>query len=798
MPAFRLPDFYMPYPARLNPHLAEAEAHSPAWARQMGLLDATAPGGDVVWTGEALDAMGYPLLCAYTHPDCDAEMLDLVTNWYVWVFFFDDDFLAQFKHGRDLAGAKRYLDGLERFMVDPDVEPADPDPADHHSADGDPDAADGPASPEPTNAAEAGLHDLWQRTIPRMSPAWRRRFATSLHNLMVESMWELDNIDRGRVANPVEYVQMRRRVGGAPWSANLVELAAGAELPDPLVGTRPLQVLCDTFSDAVHLRNDLFSYQREVQDEGENSNAVLVFERFFDCSTQEAADAVNELLTSRLHQFEDTALLETPALLAEHAVAPDDQLRVAAYVKGLQDWQSGGHEWHTRSSRYMNEELAAPVGSYRYPTGLGTGSLQQAVTTVATGVRHRTAQRLHTPFRKVGHLPLPALRMPFAFRTSPHIDEARENTIGWARRMGLFEGVPGHEGGLWDERRLRGFDFPHCAAMIHADADPAQLDISSQWLTWGTYADDYYPTVFGAGHDPAGAKLTNDRLIEFIPVSPDAAVPTPANPLERGLDDLWRRTTPSMTDDQRAERHAGIVDMLESWVWEVANQSLHRIPDPVDYIEMRRKTFGADLTAGLARSGAADEGVPAELFQHRTLHELTTAAHDVATLTNDLFSYQKEVEHEGEVHNLVLIVESFFGVDRLTARDIVADLLDQRLGQFEHILANDLDAMGDDLDLSPAARQAVQHHADNLKEWMAGILEWHRRCPRYDEVELRRHGSLGPSRHPLHFPTPSPSSPRVPEDPGRAVPEPSAAAARRVVVPGVRPPVVVRRATAAP
>ena len=85
------------------------------------------------------------------------------------------------------------------------------------------------------------------------------------------------------------------------------------ELPADLAGTRPLRVLSDTFSDAVHLRNDLFSYQREVRDEGENSNAVLVFERFFDCSTQDAADAVNELLTSRLQQFEDTALAEVPS-----------------------------------------------------------------------------------------------------------------------------------------------------------------------------------------------------------------------------------------------------------------------------------------------------------------------------------------------------------------------------------------------------------------------------------------------------------------------------------------------------
>ena len=41
-------------------------------------------------------------MCAYTHPDCDGAALDLITDWYVWVFFFDDDFLEQFKYSRDL------------------------------------------------------------------------------------------------------------------------------------------------------------------------------------------------------------------------------------------------------------------------------------------------------------------------------------------------------------------------------------------------------------------------------------------------------------------------------------------------------------------------------------------------------------------------------------------------------------------------------------------------------------------------------------------------------------------------
>ncbi len=96
---FELPDFYLPYPARLNPHLEQARAHTRQWARAMGMLEGSRR------LGEAdLDAHDYALLCAYTHPDCDGPELSLITDWYVWVFFFDDHFLEIFKRVRGSGG----------------------------------------------------------------------------------------------------------------------------------------------------------------------------------------------------------------------------------------------------------------------------------------------------------------------------------------------------------------------------------------------------------------------------------------------------------------------------------------------------------------------------------------------------------------------------------------------------------------------------------------------------------------------------------------------------------------------
>ncbi|TDD10175.1 germacradienol/geosmin synthase [Saccharopolyspora terrae] len=717
---FALPEFYLPWPARLNPHLDAARKHSKTWAREMEMVEpegaTTARGGTFIWDEATFDSADYPLLCAYTHPDAAAEDLNLVTDWYVWVFYFDDHFLEHYKRTGDLAGAREYLTGLAAFM------PAQPSRT----------------PPVAMNPVEWGLADLWARTASIMSADWLRRFSESTRNLLEDCLWELANITEDRVPNPIDYIEMRRKVGGAPWSADLVELASRAEIPEVVAGTRPMRVLKDTFADGVHLRNDLFSYQRETEEEGEVNNGVLVVETFFGCTPQQAAELTNDLLTSRLEQFENTALTEVPPLCEEHGLAPDARASVLTYVKGLQDWQSGGHEWHMQSSRYMNEgAVTGSAGVLDGPTGMGTSASRLASSRLGPGLRRRSQQRSHTPCTPVGHLPLPELYMPYPVRMSPHLDAARSYAVGWARRMGMFDSVPGVErGGVWDERRFIGFDFAHCAAMIHADASPEALNLSSDWLAWGTYGDDYFPLVFGVSRNLVGARMCNERLSAFMPLDV-GSVPEPTNPIERGLADLWRRTAGPMTRSARQQFRTAVEDMTSSWLWELANQTQHRIPDPVDYIEMRRKTFGSDMTMSLSRLAHLDV-VPAEIYRTRVIREMEAAAQDYACFTNDLFSYQKEIEFEGELHNLVLVVENFLDTDRWTARDIVADLMSARMRQFEHIVAHELPVLFDELSLESSARQVLTRHAEELKDWMSGILEWHRRCVRYTEAELRR------------------------------------------------------------
>src|SRR5262249_7192172 len=144
----------------------------------------------------------------------------------------------------------------------------------------------------------------------------------------------------------------------------------------------------------------------------------------------------------------------------------------------------------------------------------------------------------------------------------------------WMHRTGMLQE------GVWDEDKLTAYDLSLCAAGLDPDATPEALDLSSQWLAWGTYGDDYYPLVFGHRRDLAGARLCTARLSSCMPLDGEVP-PAPVNGMERGLLDLWTRTTAGMDPEQQRALRTAVDTMTESWLWELSNQLQHRIPDPV-------------------------------------------------------------------------------------------------------------------------------------------------------------------------------------------------------------------------
>jgi germacradienol/geosmin synthase len=721
MQPFELPDFYVPWPARLNPNLDASRLHSKAWAQEMGILGAPeSESSSKIWSEHDFDKHDYALLCAYIHPDVESLMLNLMTDWNVWAFYVDDYFFQFYKQPKDHKGAKKYLDRVLVFM------PADLSPL-----------------PAATNPMERGLADLWLRTAPAKSEAWRSRIIESTRSLLQAFIWELDNISQQRLANPIEYIEMRRQVGAALWSADLVEHAMFVEIPDRIAATRPMQVLKSTFADAVHLRNDIFSYQREVVKQGEFTNAVLVIEHFLGVDTQRAVNLVNDLLTSRLQQFEHTVLTELEPLFEEYKVDPLEQANVFTYIRGLQDWQSGAHEWHIQTSRYMNPSAgqASTYGGFPIPglSGLGTAAMRIRAGTLGL---NRFKKYAHIPYQKVGPTRLPEFYMPFTPRINPHFETASRHSKAWARQMGMLDIHPGYPHGfIWDEHRFDVNDLALFNALCVPNATVDELNLDACWMVWGTYTDDYFAQVYGHTHNMVGARIFYARLLQFMPLDGTSQASIALTPTERGLAELWSLTTATLSVGEKCSFRKVIENMIGGWLWELSNRFQNRIPDLIDYIEIRHKISGSEFTLVLPGS-VQGFGIPSEVYRTSTMQELSNAAIDYVWLTNDIFSYQMEIEFEGDIHNGVLIIQNFLGCDRMQAVEIANDLMTARMKQFEHIVMTELPILFDDFNLDDKAREQMLAYVEDRKQFMSGSLQWHRKTGRYKEIELLRHSPL--------------------------------------------------------
>ena len=76
--------------------------------------------------------------------------------------------------------------------------------------------------------------------------------------------------------------------------------------------------------------------------------------------------------------------------------------------------------------------------------------------------------------------------------------------------------------------------------------------------------------------------------------------------------------------------------------------------------------------------------------------------------------------------------------------------------EFEQIVSTHLPTLFAEFGLGAEARATLVRYADELKDWLAGILTWHEGCHRYEEAVLRRPtgaGALSPLAGPTGFGT---------------------------------------------
>ncbi|MFE3580759.1 terpene synthase family protein [Streptomyces vinaceus] len=326
-----LPVLRMPYPVRLNPYLPLLREETETWARETGMLAGDGPQpARPIWTRSQFHAMAVDQLTAWTLPDASLVALRLNHRFNLWALAWDDYFASAFKQTGDLAGAQAFTARLHAFLP--------PEP--------------GVRLPEPANAVEKAMADLQQHLFPPGLAHWRQGLNRALARYVDAGVQELANSRAGRVPDLIEYAQFRRESFAAYTAPYSVELATGARIPERIRHSRTVGALLDAFMDYMGLANDIASYQREVHDEYDVNNLVVVLETSLGLTLQEAMRAAADLVTARLSHFDHLIRNELPPLVRRTGLDQDERTELEVWLRGARSFLSGLHAWYTGAPRY--------------------------------------------------------------------------------------------------------------------------------------------------------------------------------------------------------------------------------------------------------------------------------------------------------------------------------------------------------------------------------------------------------------------------------------------------------------
>jgi len=293
------------------------------------------------WTEAFYDAADYGGFGPLTHPTASLEDLKHINDWHTWGFYVHDVFREGFLRPRNVPGGKAFVTGLKSVLDGGAAQPGDP--------------------------AGKGLADLVSRsTVDEEDRVLLGEFLDAL-------LWELHNTAQGRVPDPIDLVEMRRKSTAADLSAKLARASVGAELPAELLRNSTMRALVDSFGDVPGLRQEILGFTTLYGSGASTTSAVLAVQQFFECELQQAMSVVGDLIAARLRQI-GSIIAELPSIADEYTLDAEAKAGLHRYAEALKSWLAGELLWSQRSGRFSFSPATARK-SFHTPSGLGTAAV---------------------------------------------------------------------------------------------------------------------------------------------------------------------------------------------------------------------------------------------------------------------------------------------------------------------------------------------------------------------------------------------------------------------------------------
>ncbi|RZU12789.1 epi-isozizaene synthase [Streptomyces sp. BK239] len=321
-PSLSLPVVEAEFSRRLHPYWPRLQEKTRTWLLEKRLMPA-----DKV--AEYADGLCYTDLMAGYYLGAGDEALQAIADYSAWFFVWDD------RHDRDVvherAGAWRKLRVRLHAALD--------SPA-RHLHDDDP--------------LVAGLADSAGRLFAFLPKTWNARFTRHFHTVIEAYDREFGNRVEGRVPTVEEYLALRR-LTFAHWIwTDLLELAAGRELPDQVrkhPAFRRAALLSQEFA---AWYNDLCSLPKELAgDEVHNLGISLITHEGL--TLEEAVEELRRRVEECVSEFlaAEHEVLSLADRLADGTVHGKElSVTVLACLGNMRNWFSSVYWFHHESGRY--------------------------------------------------------------------------------------------------------------------------------------------------------------------------------------------------------------------------------------------------------------------------------------------------------------------------------------------------------------------------------------------------------------------------------------------------------------
>lgn len=298
----------------------EAERHTRSWTRRMGLIRSPEAASHFA-------AINVGQLAGRVYPDAAAHHGNLVTDWFSWLFLFDDQ-CDEGRIGRDPVLLHAATNDIKNVF-------------------------DGSSRPLANPLARA-MADLYDRLLPLATSPWLERFCRHVREYLDGCVWEAANRATSLVPTPEEYPAARRAAGAIIPAFDLIEFSTRTYLVDAIYDLTTYQEALHAAADVVCWTDDLATVAKEYA-RGDVHNLVIVLAHHRKISWTDAVREAGRLLTERINDF----LHAERTLLTTAPITP-----LVANLVGLRQWMRGHLDWGIETARYREVEHTAEVPGY--------------------------------------------------------------------------------------------------------------------------------------------------------------------------------------------------------------------------------------------------------------------------------------------------------------------------------------------------------------------------------------------------------------------------------------------------